>query len=164
MDSILQLLRRLQEEQVDFVLIGGLAAALHGSSIITQDLDICLRFTKENTVKLVNVLKDMEPKYRMTPQRKAMPLDPVELERFKNLYLATTAGQLDIRSEVDGLGNFEDVKKQSIELQVNNLPLKMLTIDAIIQSKSVLKRDKDRRSIAELMRLKQELQQHQNNS
>jgi len=157
MDSILQLLHKLQIEQVEFVLIGGMAASLHGSAVITLDLDICLSFTKENNIKLVKALKDVDPRFRMTPNRKPLPLDATELERFKNLYLSTTAGQLDILSEVDGIGDYTEVQKQSEQHVINGLPIQMLTIDAIIHSKSVLRRDKDRYAIIELTRLKQKL-------
>lgn len=158
MDSILQLLHKLQLEQVEFVLIGGLAASLHGSAIVTMDLDICLTFSRENNEKLIRALKDVDPRFRMTPNRKPIPLDPIELERFKNIYLSTTAGQVDILSEVDGIGDYIEVRKQSEQHIVNGLPLQMLTINAIIHSKSVLKREKDRYAIVELTRLKQRLE------
>ena len=44
MASTLDLLRRLVEHGVEFVLVGGMAAAAHGASIVTEDVDICIRF------------------------------------------------------------------------------------------------------------------------
>lgn len=159
MDSILQLLHKLQLEQVEFVLIGGLAAVFHGSAIVTQDIDICLQFTPANTPKLIKALQDFDPCFRMSPMRKELPLDEVELQRFKNLYLNTTAGQLDILSEVDGIGDYDEVKRHSQEMQYEGMPLRLLSLDATLQSKMYLKRDKDRRSIVELQRIKQERSQ-----
>jgi hypothetical protein len=93
-----------------------------------------LSFTKENNIKLVKALKDVDPRFRMTPNRKPLPLDATELERFKNLYLSTTAGQIDILSEVDGIGDYAEVQKHSEQHVINGLPIQMLTIDAIIHS------------------------------
>ena len=49
----MDLLRRLSEQQVEFVLIGGLAANLHGVQKVTEDIDVCIPFTIENVAKII---------------------------------------------------------------------------------------------------------------
>ena len=46
------LLRRLHSRDVEFVIIGGICGVLHGGTLVTQDLDVCCRFSPENLRKL----------------------------------------------------------------------------------------------------------------
>jgi hypothetical protein len=57
MGSTLDLLRRLVEQRVDFVLVGGMAATAHGSSVVTEDVDVCTRFQLENLERLLKALE-----------------------------------------------------------------------------------------------------------
>lgn len=50
--SLKALLERLLAHHIDFVLIGGFAAAVHGSTLVTQDLDICIAITEGEVAKL----------------------------------------------------------------------------------------------------------------
>ena len=63
------LLKVFLELEIDFVIIGGFAAALHGSSMITSGLDLCLMLTPQNIDKLRFSLRDLNPKLRITPQK-----------------------------------------------------------------------------------------------
>ena len=69
MQSLSQLLLRLADSGVDFVIIGGFAGVLHGSSYVTRDLDICAVLTPENVKRLQTILGDLHPLHRMTPQK-----------------------------------------------------------------------------------------------
>lgn len=69
------LLERLLTHNVDFVLIGGFAASVHGCTMVTQDIDICAAITEEEVAKLCEALKDLHPKHRMNPNAKHSFLD-----------------------------------------------------------------------------------------
>jgi hypothetical protein len=60
------LLERLASSGIEFVIIGGYASVLHGSSIVTRDLDICAVLTSETIERLRETLKDLNPRHRMT--------------------------------------------------------------------------------------------------
>lgn len=64
-----QLLQTLVEGEVEFVLVGGLAAVTHGTTLHTRDIDICCRFSPENLMRLQAVLADLNPRHRMTPTK-----------------------------------------------------------------------------------------------
>jgi hypothetical protein len=49
------------------VLVGGFACMIHGSPLVTQDIDICLRIDAHQINKLRMALKDLSPKHRMDP-------------------------------------------------------------------------------------------------
>ena len=52
-------LKALSECGVNFVVIGGYAATLHGSAYLTRDLDICYERTPENMERLVSALRPL---------------------------------------------------------------------------------------------------------
>lgn len=54
LNDFLKLLEILKDNNVDFVVVGGLAAVAHGSSQVTQDIDICINLQPENLDKLIN--------------------------------------------------------------------------------------------------------------
>ena len=107
MASTLDILKRLNEHRVTYILVGGMACVIHGSQVVTQDVDICAPLTKDNLTNLYIALSDMHPKFRMAQNQRPLPQDPNELEGFKNLYLVTDLGQLDILSEITGIGQYE---------------------------------------------------------
>ena len=53
------LLSRLKEQNVEFVIIGGVCGVLHGASLVTLDLDICCRFNRENLRRIEAAVKDL---------------------------------------------------------------------------------------------------------
>lgn len=67
-ENLKELLKRLLLSQADFVLIGGLASVVHGSPLVTQDIDICIAINEEQMGKLRAALKDLSPRHRrITP-------------------------------------------------------------------------------------------------
>ena len=71
MQDLNQLLKILLQHKLDFMIIGGFAAVVHGSSHVTKDLDITMLITPENVDKLRKALKDLEPRHRMNPSHKS---------------------------------------------------------------------------------------------
>ena len=161
MDSIHPLLSKLLINQVDFVIIGGVAAIMHGATTFTQDIDVCASFDNENITRIVAAMADLDPRYRMTPQKLKMPHDASRLFGYKNLYLQTTLGEIDLLSEVDGVGPFNVVKQHATFFEVDQARIAVMSLDDIIQSKGKLGRPKDRHVIAEL-RIVQQLKKKSN--
>ena len=87
MDSIRQILARLNEHDVEFVIIGGVAAILHGSARATLDIDICAPLVEPNLSRILSALRGINPKWRMRPDRPPFPDDPAKLRGFQNFYL-----------------------------------------------------------------------------
>ncbi|HUA67755.1 MAG TPA: hypothetical protein VMA13_04335, partial [Candidatus Saccharimonadales bacterium] len=112
------LLMRLNECGLEFVVIGGVCVVYHGAPLATFDLDICCAFGAENVGKIESAVKDLHPVHRLTANK--LPLEETEsaFASLKNLYLQTDLGKLDCLSEVAGVGNFEQVRKQSIVAQL----------------------------------------------
>src|SRR5205809_278243 len=100
-----ELLKRLHDESVDFVVIGGIAANLNGSSIATIDLDIIAPMTTENLRRIVRALRPLDPRVRMRPDKMRLPEGIEERTDLKNLYLLTDLGIIDLLGELPGIGS-----------------------------------------------------------
>src|SRR5687767_6444925 len=104
MDKLSDLLARLHAERVEFVVIGGLAAVVHGVVLVTLDVDVCCRFTEENLMRIQRAVADLHPVHRSRPDL-PLQLTSEQCASLKNLYLKTDWGILDCLGEVLGLGD-----------------------------------------------------------
>ena len=145
-----QLIELLADNGLEFVIVGGFAGVLHGSSLVTHDLDLCILFKKETVELLKKILKPFHPVHRMTPERLSFLEIPLDYERLNNLYLDTDLGQLDLLSEIKGVGTFEKIYKQAETVVLFGRECKVMSIDMLIQSKMEMARDKDTAMVKEL--------------
>jgi hypothetical protein len=150
MDDLVKLLERLNQHEVEYVLVGGLAAVLHGVTLVTRDVDICCAFTPENLSRLGQALADLHPVHRMTPQRLPLVLTPGLCARLKNLYLQDDWGILDCLSKVNGLGKFKQVCRHSQIIHLPIGPCRVLDLDGIISAKEAMDRLQDRLALVQL--------------
>jgi hypothetical protein len=150
-----ELLKFLVKSPLDFVIIGGFAAVLHGCEQTTRDIDICL-VLNEDQVRLLNeVLAPLHPKYRTTSEK--TPFQIADIKDFtQDLHLETDFGILDIVSHVKGVGDFYDVLKNADEFELYGGKCHLISIDDLIKSKKVLGRHRDLTVIEELEAIKQE--------
>lgn len=106
------LLQRLANASVDFVIVGGFAGVIHGCTCVTQDIDICCDFSPANLLRLQKAISDLHPVHRLTPQRKKLRLTKKTCGQFKNLHLDTNIGQLNYLSSIDGIGDYKKSRSQ----------------------------------------------------
>jgi len=144
------LLERLAKGGVDFVIVGGFAGVVHGCTYVTQDIDICCDFSPANLLKLQGAVSDLHPVHRMTPNRKKLKLTQKTCGQLKNLYLDTDIGQLDCMSFIDGLGDYEKVKRASELVKVEDVQLRVLSVGALIKAKNAMNRPRDKQAVLEL--------------
>ena len=150
MPSLESLIERLVQARVEFVVVGGYAAVAHGVSLLTQDIDICCRFTPENLLKLRDSISDLHPIHRMTPKRLALNLTAINCAGLKNLYLDTDYGQLDCLSEVLAIGDYDEVLRQSVTVRLPFGQVRILDLDALIKAKKAMNRPRDHEAAEQL--------------
>lgn len=144
MKNLNKLLEVLMQSDVDFVLIGGFAGVIHGSSFVTKDLDICISMKALELSKLRVALRDYNPRHRMNPKLKLSFLEePKDLSSLKNLYLETDLGVLDVIGEVTGVGSFDGIKKSAEKFQVLGHECFVMSLEDLMRSKRSLGREKD---------------------
>lgn len=154
MSDFVGLLRRWVEARVDFVLVGGLAAATHGCTLLTQDVDFCIRLGGENLNRLADALRGLEPVHRMMAAAIPFQHDAETLSGFKNVYRRTKLAQLDWPGEVLGLGDFEAVNAQSDLIDLGGVACRVISLDALIPAKTALGRDRDLAAVEQLRRIR----------
>jgi hypothetical protein len=156
MQNLSQLVERLIAAQVEFVLVGGFAAVAHGVTLVTRDVDICCRFTEPNLLRIQKAFADLHPVHRSRPDL-PLELTPQQCATLKNLYLKTDWGIVDCLSEVLGIGGFNQVAKESVELDLPAGKCRVIDIDALIRAKEAMNRDHDRITVRHLQEIKKKL-------
>jgi hypothetical protein len=145
-----RLIERLCDANIDFVVVGGFAGMLHGSTLVTRDLDVCAILSSENLGRLREAFRDLQPRHRFTPQRLSFLDNPEPGIGLNNLYLETELGPIDLLGSVKGVGDFERVRAASIEIELFGRPCRVISIEALIEAKQAMGRDKDMIAVKEL--------------
>jgi len=140
----------LVDEGVDFVIIGGWSAILHGSSSVTNDLDICYSQGPDNLKRLAAALAAFHPRLRHLPHDLPFVWDQATLRNTAILTLSTDLGAIDLLAEVTGLGGFEEVKANSVLVQAFDREVWTLDLPALIRAKGAAGRAKDLQVLPEL--------------
>ena len=154
-----EILRVLHRHGVEFVLIGGMAAALHGSDVVTFDLDLAPRSEQDNLRRLALALRDLDASIRIEGEPDGIDLDTHAdlLERAQVLNLATRAGNLDVVRRPAGSSGFEDLRRDAMTITVGGVPVLVASLADVIRSKEAASREKDRAVLPALKRLQMRL-------
>jgi hypothetical protein len=152
------LLTRLRAHDVDFVIIGGVCGVLHGVSLVTYDLDVCCPFSLENLRRIEASVQDLHPYHRLAANKLPLELTDELASRLKNLYLQTDLGKLDCLSEVAGIGDFQQVLKNSVVNKTSYGEFRMLDIDALIVAKEAAGRERDLLAVRLLRAIREKTQ------
>lgn len=155
MKNVEKQIRLIGEFQIECVLIGGVAATVHGSSIPTQDLDICYSRERPNLTKLVHALRSVNATLRGAPKNLPFILDEETLRHGLNFTFDTDAGNLDLLGEVRGVGMYSDCLKNADEAEIFGYRLRVLSFDKLMASKQAAGRPKDLIALAELEAIKE---------
>lgn len=143
-------LRLLAEHEVECVIVGGVAAAIHGSLVLTNDLDVCYSRTPSNLRQLAKALQSVHARLRNVPEGLPFILDAETLSRGLNFTFATEIGDLDLLGEVHGVGQYEDVRAGSIMVDLFGHRFAVIEIGKLIAAKRAAGRPKDLIALPEL--------------
>lgn len=144
------LLRKLHEGGVEFIIIGGVAAVVHGSSYLTQDLDIVYERSDSNITRLVEALDEFQPYLRDVPPGLPFKWSAMTVRRGLNFTLTSTAGPIDIFGEIEGGGTYADLLPHTLEIEAFGVICLCIDRPALIRAKRAAGRPKDLVVIAEL--------------
>ena len=154
MVDLTRLIDRLIQGRVEFVVVGAYAAILHGATVVTRDVDICMPFTPKNLFRLRDALEGLHPWHRMTPQRLPLELNEGNVTELRNLYLATDLGPLDCLSDIIAVGGYDVVSASSVVVKASFGDMRVIDLGSLIATKSRLMRLQDKLVIPQLLAIK----------
>ncbi len=157
MTDVQRLLDVLRAAGVDFVVIGGVALVLRGSSRVTIDLDLCYARDLENLGRLAAALAPYHPRLRGAPPDLPFLWDARTLASGLNFTLTTDLGDLDILGEVTGVGGYAEVSAGASELVVGDTAIRVMDLDLLERSKRAAGRTKDLLDLAEISEIRRRL-------
>ncbi len=148
------LLPVLCDAGVEFIVIGGVAAAAHGSARLTRDLDVVYRRTAHNIQRIIDALAPYHPYFAATPPGLPFLWDAETIRRGLNFTLTTDVGAIDLLGEVTGGGTFDNLAPMTVEFRFFDRPCPVLNLERLIQVKRTAGRPKDFEAIAELEKIR----------
>lgn len=148
------ILHGLVSHEIAFVVIGGVAAVLHGSARVTNDLDICYDPAESNVDRLVALLATWNPYPRGWEAGLPFTMDTRTLRTTPTMTLTTTEGDLDVMAEVSGIGNYAAVLRASVPMSAVDFSFMVLDLDALVRSKRATGRERDLAQLPELEALR----------
>lgn len=150
-----KLLDALLDADVAFVIVGGYAGVVHGSSLVTQDLDICYERSRANLKRLAKALAPFKPRPRGVPDDLPFVFDERTLEAGMNFTLQTTLGDLDLLGELSGVGGYPQASFGATAALLHGRSCQVASLDVVIQSKRSVGRPKDMYALPELEALRE---------
>lgn len=156
-------LRVLVEHQVDFLVIGGVAARLRGAPFLTQDIDVTPSPDRANLERLTEALRELDARLRTAtePDGVPFPFDPALLESATVWTLMTKHGDLDVVTAPAGTAGYSDLIRDADQLRVAidpDLRVNVASLADVIRSKEATGREKDRAVLPLLRRTLEELE------
>ena len=156
--DLAQIIPPLVRAKVDFILIGGMAAILHGSARVTFDVDLVYSRSDENIQRLSNALASHDPYLRDTPPGLPFVWDARTIRSGLNFTLTTSLGDIDLFGEVTGGDTYQDLLPHSFEVDAFGVRFKCIGLPTLIHIKEAAGRPKDYEAVAELRVLLEESQ------
>lgn len=151
-------LRVLVEHGVRFVLIGGYAAALRGSPMITGDVDCCHARDRKNLERLASALRSLHARMRGAPPDVPFLLDGPTLEAGDHFTFTTDAGPIDCLGTPAGTDGFADLDASATDEELDGLVVRVASLDDLIRMKRAAGRPQDRIAVEWLSALRDELE------
>jgi predicted nucleotidyltransferase len=156
MISLEKILPVLVQQQVQFIIVGGVAAVIYGSAHLTSDLDICYGRSKDNLGRLVKALTPYNPELRLGEKQQEglarLPFiwDLQTLRNGLNFTLRTDLGDIDLLGEITGIGQYEQVAQGATSISIYGVECLVISLEKLINAKQAAGRAKDLLILPEL--------------
>jgi hypothetical protein len=153
------LLATLGRHGVEFVVIGGVAATIHGSTLATFDVDVTPRRTRDNLARLSDALAEVNARIRDDEGGAGLRFshDAASLADAEMWNLTTDAGDLDLSFLPAGTDGFDDLARDAIRVDIAGTTLLVASLADVIRSKEAADREKDRAALPLLRKLLSDL-------
>lgn len=134
----------LAREGAEFIVVGGIAAIIQGAPVMTADLDVVYDPDPANVGRLLAALLNLNPRYNDPAGRHIVP-DESKLTSIRVNRLLTDLGPLDVLQQIGPDLTFADLVERTEEVEIAGFPVRVLSLEAIIETKEHANRPKDHR-------------------
>jgi len=160
--NFLAILNQLHDAHVDFVIVGGVAAALHGGSRVTFDLDVVPSLAPDSWTAVVDLLWSLGARPRIPESLdRIRDVDQVRRWRQEKTMLAlnfrTTDGSTEVDLLVSESDQFEALRQRAVKLTIEGRTFFVASLDDLIALKQRAGRPQDLLDVAELQAIKKRL-------
>jgi hypothetical protein len=143
--SFLEILALLEEHGVEYAVVGGVAAVLQGAPVTTFDIDALVKIDDDNANRLLAALTKLDARYREHGQIVRPTRD--DIVAGGHLLLMTNSGPLDVLGFIGQGKRYEDIADAVARIDVGGLSVRVLSLEALIEDKKALGRDKDQAAL-----------------
>jgi len=154
----LRLLKTLLRHDVRFVIIGGIAGRLWGSTTVTNDLDLCYARDRANLTALAAALRELKAKLRGADADLPFLADARTLEMGDHFTFTTIAGNLDILGNPAGSGGHDALFRTATIMDLDEISVRVASLDDLILMKRAAGRPKDLVEIEILGAVREEIE------
>jgi predicted nucleotidyltransferase len=139
--AIADLVSTLAKHEVEFIIVGGMAAILRGTPVNTFDLDVVYERSAANIARLLGALEELQAVVRDDPRR--LRLNKSHLESAGHKLMETNQGPLDLLGTIEETTGFPELISDSDWVDLGVIRARVLTLERLIQIKQRLGRPKD---------------------
>ena len=151
------LIRALADGGVECILVGGVAATIHGSARLTRDVDFVYSRRPDNLARIVAALGPFHPYLRGAPRGLPFQWDDATVARGLNFTLTTSIGDIDLFGEITGGGGFDHLRPHAHPVRVFDRDVLCLDLPMLIRVKRAAGRPRDLEALAELEAIADEI-------
>jgi hypothetical protein len=139
----LEILKVLTRHRVEFIIVGGVSAVLHGAPVTTFDLDVVHARDPQNIARLLSALEELEAVYRAQPERQLRP-GQAHLAGPCHQLLLTKFGPLDVLGMIGKSRTWEDLLGGTRTMEIESgVVVRVLDLETLIAVKEELGFPKD---------------------
>jgi hypothetical protein len=140
----LAILKMLRRHGVEFVVVGGVCAVLHGAPLATFDLDVVHSREPHNLARLMAALEELGAHYRFAGRRDKKP-GPSHLASAGHQLLMTRFGPLDLIGAAGKGDDYGRLLPETVELEIGGgLKVRILSLARLVKTKEETGQEKDR--------------------
>lgn len=160
MESYESVFRAFADQDIQFLIVGGLAVNLHGHPRFTNDIDILIALDPDNAKKVAEIMQKMGYQQRLPISIEDLT-DEGAARQFieeKGLtaysFIHAQEPQFNVDVLVGESLNFQQYRAEIMHAKIWNIDLPVISIDDLIEMKRKSGRDKDVQDIEALLELK----------
>ena len=137
------LLEKLLESNVEFILVGGLAAVIQGAPITTMDADIVHKQSSDNISKLMILLNSIDAIHRR-PDSKVIQVKKRDISGKGHALFTTKLGPLDVLAMIEEGRSYEDLLEYTVEIEFKGHRIQVLGLKMLVELKKLSRDPKDK--------------------